>query len=96
MTSRGRRWAVAYLAVVGAVVLFVVATFTVIAEPDSGANMSGVWLFFVTMPWSLVLLAGSGPGRTLPFFVLVLGLVVCAGFNAVLCGWAGDRSATRR
>ena len=90
-TRRGKAFAAAYLLVVAATLAFVVSTF-VVFEGDGTANLSGVWLFFVTLPWSMVLASVSHPGREIPFVVIVLGLTAAAAINAALLGWVGDAS----
>ena len=88
-TRRGRGWALAYLGLVLATVLFIVATFTVAEARDGGANLSPVWLAFVTLPWSLLLVAFLPPDVSNA--VLVVALLLSASLNAVLIGRFADR-----
>jgi hypothetical protein len=71
---------------------FVVATFTII-EGDGTANLSPVWLFVVTLPWSLLIIRVVSPGRDVSSVVIAVGLVVAVGLNGFLLGRAGDRGS---
>ena len=81
--------ALGYLLLVAVTVLFVAFTF-VVHDPDDGANMSGVWLLMVTLPFSLLtalLVEVNG-------WLAVLGLAAAALLNAgllYLIGVAADR-----
>ncbi len=94
-TTRERTFIAVYLAVVAATIAFVVSTH-VVFEGDGTANLSGVWLFVVTLPWSMALTSMNQPGRQFPFVVVALGLLGSAGLNAVLLGRAGDAVHRRR
>lgn len=93
-TRAGRLFAGGYIALVAATVALVISTF-VLSDSDGGANMSGVWLIVVTLPWSLLLATWNQPSRELPAAALVVGLAGSTGLNAYLLGRLGDRSGRR-
>jgi hypothetical protein len=89
-TRAGRFFAGGYIALVAVTVAFVISTF-VLSDSDGGANMSGVSLFVVTMPWSLFLITWNQPDRQMPAAVLIIGLLGAAALNAWLLGRLGER-----
>lgn len=90
------RWvAFAYLVLVAGVAVFVyLATWGWLHDPADGASFAGVWLFVVTVPASLVVMAIDPPSTGVPAFALdvAAGLVQAAVFFA-LCRWLDRRRA---
>lgn len=91
-TSRGRRWAGGYLLLVVAVTAFVALSVAILHDPDDGANMSGVWLILVTLPWSMVGLGGSGD---IPWWRVMASLLLGAAATLPLLGRSTAPSAVR-
>ena len=90
------RWvAVAYLALVAGVAVFVyLATWGSLHDPAGDASFAGVWLFAVTVPVSVVVLLLDPSLTGLPAFALnvAVGLVQAAVLFA-LCHWLDRRRA---
>ncbi|MFE2941259.1 SCO4225 family membrane protein [Streptomyces sp. NPDC059255] len=79
--------ALAYLALVGAVGLWIAVDTLFIEHAD--ASFAGVWLFFVTAPTSLLFTTVSGP---MAWFGVVFGAVVQAVALGALYRWFAGRS----
>ncbi|MBT0773306.1 hypothetical protein KIH74_30455 [Kineosporia sp. J2-2] len=79
-----------YLAVVVAAGIFVALSQTTHTAPD--ADLSGVWVIFATLPWSLpALLAIPDTGDSLGTVLFWAAVVVSALINATLIAWVTRR-----
>ena len=73
----------AYLIGVGVVAALVIASLATWHQPD--ANLAGVWLLFVTMPFSLLLVA-LAPDTAVGPAVFYLAVTIAALVNATVIG----------